>query len=323
MFDIDSKQAVSNAHILFSNSSQQTYTDSEGQFEISDKSREQNIIVSHLSYHIASLDVPIEGNKIDTIWLERSSIEMNAIVISEKKSDLRKKRLEKFRKDLFNSETISGNLYKKVKILNPEVLLFEEIGDTLLASAQQLIQLQNEYLGYEMQFYLKAYKSTPDLIVCEGTAFFDPEISDRRKSQRVKEEQRKKYLWDISAANFYQNLLLHSLNPNDNFYERRPDGKDIPIDDFSILYDQVYRTPIEGIYAIAMPYNLIIKQRGYKSEIGSTSKIILVNEEGVVVNQNEYIQEGYWRRKSITELLPNSYCRNIENELEYIYPAHS
>lgn len=320
VFDKDSKQTVSNAHILFGNSSDQTYTDAEGQFEISDNSRGQSIIVAHLSYRIASLNIPLEGNTIDTIWLERASVDMDAIVISSKKSDLRKKRLKQFRKDMFNSETISSSLYKKVKILNPEVLLFEEKGDTLFASTQQLIQLRNEYLGYEMQFYLRDYKSTPDLVVCEGTAFFDPAISDRGKSKRAEEEERKRNLWEASAASFYQNLLLQSLDPNANYFERRTDGKDYLLRDFSILYDQVFRTPIQGVYAIAMPYNLVIQYGQYESEIGSMSKIILVNEQGVVINQEEYIQEGYWRRKSITELLPNSYCRNIENELKYIYP---
>lgn len=303
---------ISDAHILLENTAQQVYTNKDGQYELPNNTRGKSFIISHISYKLTSRDIPLEANAIDTIYLEQASEILQKVVITESRNDLKKERLKQFKKDLFESETIAESLHKKIELLNPEAIIFEQKGDTLVAYSDQLIRFRNKYLGYDMQLYLQDYMHTDDLAACIGRVFFENINQLVKRYDRPKYEERKKYIWRDSEQAFFQGLLQSDINLNHSYYERGQDGKTVYMENADKLYERVFKTKYEDIYAFLVPYNLVIKNGDQKSEIGSNTSVILFNDQGVVVNREDYIQKGFWLRKSLTEILPQSYCRSIK-----------
>lgn len=320
VMDRETQKPVPDAHILFENTALQVYTDKGGKFSLTNDTRGKNFIVSHISYKLVSRGVPFDGILIDTIWLESASNMLQKVVITEEKDQkIRKTRIAQFKKDLFDSETISKSLSKEIDLINPEVILFEQHNDTLKASSNQLIKFSNKYLGYEMQFYLREYTHTERLTEVIGKAFFEPFDTKSKKYNRSKFENRRRDIWANSEQAFFQNLLIHDLNLNTPIYEKRDDGNFYNFGNIQQLYKRVYKTKYEGVYALLVPHRLYINNKDRVSEIGSKNNVILFNSQGVVLNKLHYDKIGYWQRKSITELLPNSYCKNIATIISKLY----
>lgn len=320
VIDKETSKPVRDAHILFENTAMQIFTNKQGRFQLDKETRGMNFVVSHLSYKLVSRDVPLEGSKLDTIYLERAAAILANIVIKDDKAEkLRKDRIKQFKKDLFDSETISGSLSKKIELLNPEVILFEQRGDTLLAYSDQLIRFRNKYLGYEMQLYLVEYLHMDRLAKVTGKAFFEPFDTESKFYNRSIIETRKRDIWIESEQAFFQTLLINDLNLQVPIYEKRDNGLFHNFSNVQDLYKRVFKTKYDGIYALLAPYQLYVNRGKKITEIGSDSKLILFNEQGVVLNKEDYKEIGYWQRKSITELLPNSYCKNVERAVKEMY----
>lgn len=203
LIDVETKKPISDAHIFISDSSLGSTSDNNGYCELKVPAREtQVLIITHLSYTpliLASeeyLDL-VDG---DTLKMHPNSVEFNEIVLSAKRGNLWKKKFKRFKKALLGI----GKEAKQCQILNPEVLRFEEENGTLKASAVDLLNIQNDYLGYDINFWLEELLIEPD-----GSIFYkgNGQFIDKTTSDDMRILKRRNKIYQHSLARLLKSLI--------------------------------------------------------------------------------------------------------------------
>ncbi|MEM6699170.1 MAG: carboxypeptidase-like regulatory domain-containing protein [Bacteroidota bacterium] len=138
--DQNSHQPIADAFVFVENSSNGTATNQAGEFELNVQGNQQlNIVFSHLNYQTAVLKWKSEMTLQDTFFLIPQDLNLQEISITQKgNSRLRKRRLKRFTSAFLGSD-INPSM---VKILNPEVLLFKEENQQLVAEAKTTLYLE-------------------------------------------------------------------------------------------------------------------------------------------------------------------------------------
>src|SRR6202012_5061146 len=107
------------------------------------------------------------------IKLKESSIELNAVVINGKPDPHRKEYLQLFM-DNFIGKSLNA---KQCKIVNPEAIRFHnnKKNNTLEASANDLLVIENEALGYRVKYLLKRFEYNNKYEACNyvGYPYFE------------------------------------------------------------------------------------------------------------------------------------------------------
>ncbi len=154
LIDGESKVPISDAHIFINDSSLGTISDINGYGELTVSGQEtQELIITHLSYEplIIAPEVYLKLVNGDTLKMWDNGVDFSEIVLSAKRGNQWKKKLKKFRKALLGEGTDA----RDCQILNPEVLRFEAENGTLRATAVDLLNIENNYLGYDIRFRLE------------------------------------------------------------------------------------------------------------------------------------------------------------------------
>jgi len=341
--DKETKQIISDVFIFFENSSIGTITDEKGYFQLeSNQAMLGNIIFSHLNYELKSFPT---DKLSDTVFLTARHIILEEIVVSKKAKDRkRKKRLKKF------ENTFLGTKEEKelVKILNPEVLLFEEEKGILIASTNEPLIIENNYLGYKILFYLSTFKLYPNSkLHYEGSAFFESLDGSRReiiqyKRNRIKIYQKgsrcfftklihqkineEKYTLGYATLNVYgettnfQTVELDSLDikqVDSNSYEIYVDGI------FSVLHKQI-NLPVANLQRNGLSANFSSGLKNIKKSEKNIKAIscfitkkhkINVNQYGRIINPLDIEEIGFWAEWRIGRLLPLDFQPLVESDL--------
>ena len=154
--DRTTKAPISDVFVFLSNSSIGTATDESGTFELSlQETKEIVLVFSHINYELLTLEIPDAAITRDTFLLQPNQVELNeAVVVERSRSGLRNRRLKAFSKAFLGEDTKD----KQVQINNPDVLLFRQAKDRLIAAAKEPLIIENRELGYTVQFYLEAFE---------------------------------------------------------------------------------------------------------------------------------------------------------------------
>ena len=154
LIDGATEKSISDAHIFINNSSHGTTSNSNGYSKLSVSTQEtQILIIRHVLYetlfispkHYHSL---VKGARLK---MQSKTVDLNEIQLTAKRGNKWKKNFRKFRKTLLGEGTAAANC----KILNPEVLRFEEKDGTLWVKAIDVLHIENDYLGYTIRFWLE------------------------------------------------------------------------------------------------------------------------------------------------------------------------
>ena len=154
LIDQETEKPISGAHVFISNSSKGAISSFQGWCEMSISLQEnQNFIISHVSYGTLVIDPKHYPLLMDDaiLTMKSTGVDISQIQVSAKRGRKWKKKFKKFKQALFGLGTPAS----KCKILNPEVLRFEEHKGKLTVNAIDLLQIENNYLGYDMLFWLE------------------------------------------------------------------------------------------------------------------------------------------------------------------------
>lgn len=335
--DQDTKQPISDVFVFLGSSSIGTITDDSGVFQLNIKNVEQaTLVFSHLNYELMTLMMSKERLKEDTFFLVSSGVALEAVEVTVKaKPRIRAKRLKKF-KDAFIGVSRES---KNIKLLNPEVLVFEEQDRKLIATATQPLQIENKLLGYQLDFYLKTFEL--DLInqdvFYKGSPFFKSLKGSKKELTRYSRNRKKAY--QKTSRKFFSELVMNALDiekydlgyaaldRNRKVVHYQP----ITIDSLQIeaVGENKYTLPIKGYLAITDASEKLVQEEpstklsanfstGIKavkktelltatSYLKSESNHILFNEYGIILNPLEVEEYGFWSEQRIAFLLPLDY----------------
>ena len=159
--DVENHQAITDVFVFLDNSSTGSITDEQGLFSLKVES-DQNIelVFSQLNYEVLSLSLKNGEALADTIFLKASGVLLEeAVVTSKAKPRVRSRWLKRFRNEFLGLDYDK----KLIRLVNPDVLLFEQNKGILKASSKESLIIENKLLGYRIQFFLTAFESYNNL----------------------------------------------------------------------------------------------------------------------------------------------------------------
>lgn len=330
--DQETRETIPGVFVFLGNSSIGTTTDLDGYFELNAGSAEDlSVIFTHLSYETISF---LQPNLPDTIFLTSAETELAEVVVKSKV----KKRMKVRRLKRFEAAFLGATRDKKlVKLLNPEVILFDEQKGVLTATADQPLIIENKALGYQITFYLNRFELTTNQdLVYEGDVFFEP-LEGTKREQALYKRNRKR-TFNSTSRRFFSDLLNNRIHSDnyligysivngdggiEKFNEIAPEKIEIlPIDEntfeipigqnFTVIHNDFVQREAPNINLTVSLDKLkknadAIKENKPASFFTSKSQKIILNKYGRIINSREIKEYGQWTEGRINTMLPLDY----------------
>ena len=196
---------LENVAVYLNNTMLGTTTDENGEFSISVKSGQYDLIVSYLGFKKInySLNTATYSKPLVFALVEDDEM-LNEIIIKKTVYD------EEWKHNLavFKTEFLGKTaLAKDCEILNPEVLYFEYNAKVqiLTAFARKPIQLKHKALGYSIIYELEHFKRTSEYVTYLGYSRYKELKGGKRKQKRWQKNRLKAY--NGSPVHFFKSLL--------------------------------------------------------------------------------------------------------------------
>ncbi|MFK7846049.1 MAG: carboxypeptidase-like regulatory domain-containing protein [Rhodothermales bacterium] len=205
--DAETGTPLAGAHVFIGSTMMGTATDAEGRFELLHPPSGPNTLwISMIGYEPESKDFLIGDTTSFEINLSLKPmvVALDGVTVTAKKDRRWKKRMKTFEK-LFIGES---NLSSSVKILNKEVLDFESnwLGRFAAHASESLI-MENQALGYRVQYVLKEFSREGITIRYDGDPFFEELEPGSPEEQAIWEENRR-----IAYLGSFKHFLLALLD---------------------------------------------------------------------------------------------------------------
>jgi hypothetical protein len=338
LYNKEKDHPVQDAYVFIDDSSIGTISDESGYFNLELKELDNlSLIVSHISYENKTVHIEQNMSYLDTIFLIENSFELGEVVLNtESNKRLRKKRMKRFKNAFLGSEENRKN----VEIINPEAILFYEENKTLYAIAEEPIIIQNDHLGYTMNFFLKEFQlhKNEDVFYKGNTSFKEIE-GNKKKLAKIKRNRRKVYA--ETHRSFFYNLINGNIDKETyligssqkNYIGDFVQFIPIELDSLNIVQnmDGKYELTIENHFTVKPAntsenkdaadsrkgggrlYSGSIKEVKNNKEdksisyLASKSNKIILDKNGRILNSSEVEEHGYWATKRIAYMLPLDY----------------
>ena len=170
--DAETGDPLADANVFIAVSTRGTATDAEGRFRLTNiPLGAQRLYVSVIGYEPAARNLNLREARTYTFEfeLQPTVIETEGVVVEAERDEQWQRRYERF-VEQFIGETPNA---KQTTITNPEVLSFDGGIGTLEAQAAEPLVIENEALGYRIQYFLKDFKTTPNRTQYDGEPLFE------------------------------------------------------------------------------------------------------------------------------------------------------
>jgi len=301
--DAESKQPLPYASVFIGSTTLGTSTDSTGFFKLQNiPVGNYTLIVSYLGYNSFQISVEIKAGK-DT--------KLELLLQPNKKA--------------LDGESAASKL---CKILNPWVIDFESDGNTLTAKASDFIVIDNQYLGYQIEYSLKNFKWDGSQTSIGGYARFIP-LGTTENQKRETWNQNRQKAYRNSEIYFVNALIKHQAKnagfeafidkPGNNPLERSPFFYQNQLKKLSPISLDSLMTKDEKTahWRLTLPRRVEIQLNGsegsfsiYRDKlcqvawIESSGKPLIFNQNGLLLNPQDWAIAGYLTNGRITEMLP-------------------
>lgn len=353
LIDGTTEKSISDANIFINNSRIGTASDINGYFELKvSPHNTQELIITHLLYEtlIMSSELYHKLEKGGTIKMQSKSENLNEIVLTVKNNNKWKRNFRRFRKTLLGKDKAAS----KCKILNPEVLQFEEKNGNFSAKANDLLHIENDYLGYTIRFWLEELT-----IEKNGSTYYKGYVHfiDKIEANDTRFINRREKHYTQSIPHFLRSLLksynkaeLNKLGYELSF-ERYENGAFETMPMPSDLSTLILPDSITGGYQLYFPEILRVEHIGLKvsstdqvtvgvssaeqQAFGSSStqsigsnlqnaisrlyKIepyLLFDNRGNIINKSAVREYGYWADQRLAINLPIDFNVNPDMNTE-------
>ncbi len=198
------------ANVYLANTSIGVSSDQDGHFLLDGvPAGDQVLIFSYLGYQAFAKEVKVNeysAKKNFTIQLQAAAFSLATVEVSAKSGKKRKRYLKKFTK-AFLGETANAGA---CKITNPEVLQFVEQDGKIIASAQELIELENRALGYHLRFYLEHFEWSGKEVKYAGKPLFAT-LAANTEQEKAQWAKRRVKTYLGSSRHFFKALVKDKL----------------------------------------------------------------------------------------------------------------
>lgn len=265
------------------------------------------------------------NTRID-VKLKSEGRELAEVKITAKRDKAWEKRYETFTKVFFGASQAA----QLCKLINPWVVELEGNGNTLTAKSDQIIEIENRYLGYKVLYDLRAFRYNGDETFYSGLTSFQPLIAVNTAETSQWKLNREKAFFG-SEIHFFKNLAEQKAA--EAGYEAFVDKPGADPHNRSVFFyqDQVKKLLAfdldtladggAGKYQIRLPRRFELhsaSSEGGKfaiyrdkpaqiSWIETTGRPLLFNNDGLLLNPQEWTVSGYLANLRMAETLPINY----------------
>jgi len=274
--------------------------------------------------------------------MQSKIVNLNEVVLTGKKGYRWKRNFRRFRKTLLGKGEAASNC----KILNPEVLRFEEKNGILWVKAIDLLHIENDYLGYTIRFWLKVLYIEED-----GSTFYHGYIHfiDKTDANDTRYIKRRNKIYINSIPHFLRSLLessneaaLKGFGYQLSFdrYEKRGFKTILIPSEPSVL---IHPDTVTGKHRLYFSEFLTVKHTGIKvsssnevqvsisskeqhkfgasstqtlginesqyaiSRLYKVEPYLLFDRRGDIINKSAVSKYGYWAEQRLASTLPIDY----------------
>lgn len=187
--DAETDLPLVGAHVFIASSMVGTITDNDGRYRLDRvPTGALRLYVSMLGFEPQFKDMLLRAAQMYTFdfALETKIVDVGEAIVEAEGDEHWLERLEKFTR-LFIGETPNSEF---VTISNPEVLDFQDSGGSLTAYATEPLEIENNALGYKIQYFLNDFKAEPTRTSYDGEPLYEemtpstPEEAQRWKANR-------------------------------------------------------------------------------------------------------------------------------------------
>ncbi|GEM_PF-2236131 len=324
LIDAEENLPVSDAFIFIRNTSISTTSDLSGFFQLAvgDFSRGE-LVITHLNYQTLTFSLADIASLPEEIPLTPKNLAFAEVKVKAKrmKSKKRKQWLKQFTTALFGE----GNNRRGMKLLNPEAVWFQEKDGVLLAEAVDYLSIYNPSLGYQLRFYLEAFRTEEDHIDYIGKVYFEDKktpLAIKKHRNALKIDKRRKKTYQRSKKYFFRSLLTGNLDRKQfPFGEAILDDNQqvihfthLTMDSLIILRGQFQDTLLTDNF-FAFSNKKIVTEWGQSAKINNYATCLLhakkgqivLDHSGEILNPKEIVEVGYWTGRRLANLMPMEY----------------
>ena len=345
--DAESKSPIEGVHLFIENTTIGCFSDQDGLATLQiPSSVTGDLFITHIAYLTTSYTAKNYRafSREHSIYLNQNAVELPELTVEAKKDNKWKKRYKKFLQGFLGKDEIA----KQCKILNPEVIWFEETDGILHAYALDLIQIENPHLAYKIYYFLNGFEMTKDgsTLYSGRSRFLDISTPDNWDFIHKNRET----LYSNSSKRFFKSLISNQLE-EDGFKVEMVDykgGQFHKINDFN--RDNHFKGPSQsGKYTVAFDeflniYNVNSKAISVsgetmrlsglegqrfnanreekkesvvfnKSQLYKVAPYIILNEHGNVVNSQHVKEYGFWAEQKMAKQLPFDYGNQYSDKI--------
>ena len=209
--DATSSEKLTYANVFLANTIIGTTTDENGNFLL-EKIPEgtHDLIVSYVGYE--DYQQKIVANKWMTkkenqILLKPLSVDLGAVEVKTFTGKKRLRYLKKFENALLGN-TMNAS---KTKIINPQIIDVQLNKGELLATASDLILVENKALGYRLKFLLEKFILKGKTVTYSGKPLFE-ELEPQNATEKKNWERNRLATYLGSSRHFYEALVRDELD---------------------------------------------------------------------------------------------------------------
>ncbi|MEQ9593490.1 MAG: carboxypeptidase-like regulatory domain-containing protein [Cyclobacteriaceae bacterium] len=333
---IDSKtgEGLPGANVFLDKSTIGTASFEDGQFLLNGvPPGVSDLVISYVGYKLNVVTVSLykEDLNVGDIKMLSTEEELTEIEVVESRDKEWERNVSRFERVFLGTSPIG----KACSIVNPWVINFEEIDRKLVLSASEPIQINNDYLGYKISFFLSSASMHRLGYSIKGNILFqERKPSDAAEALLWAENRHKAYL--RSSRHFFKALVDKTteaegfrmyvdmenddvassyFEATDNFrrlldsrlmvkdtsqvveQDDRPDTYRLKIDKRIEVHYTKARAWVRTYTDIGYPVSWILAKGGY----------LYVNERGVPLNSNDLITSGDMNDDWMARMLPSDY----------------
>lgn len=314
----------------------------------------EDMLITHINYEVQNLVYTRYQrlSKGDTIWLVPNNFDVSEIVVTARRNSKWKRNYKKFKKVFLGKDKNA----EKCQILNPEVLRFSEEDGTLMATAVDLLQIQNDFLGYEINYFLTRLSIEADgSSEYVGKAIFK-DIATAANQKTVDKNRLKTY--QNSPKFFFFNLIQNTLAASNLEMEWAVLADNgFTTTKIPIREEVIQKSPQDDTYLVRFPQFLKVinknKKSVYRETVGvragglesqkfsnssaeekmriefATSYLfkiapaLLLNKFGNILNTKAVREYGFWAEQRVAYQLPFDYFNEYQMEQVAVLGAAS
>ncbi len=330
--DIETNESLPFANVFLDRSTIGTAADGDGYFILEIPMESTELLFSFVGYRLGKVNLKLKTgeNNLGAIGLVPAEQQLSDVEVKASRDKTWEKQLAKFEKIFLGDDAIAVGC----KILNPWVLEFsdKEKGKQLIAKADVPLEIENNSLGYKMQFYLNDFWKNAQGYLIDGKVRFEqmPITNDEVTKQWLSNRER---AYVGSVQHFFKSIITKRIGGEKfKLYTERPGLENATarsllfsesFSDALMEYDTTGMVQLvmdRGLYEVRMPgrvevhnYNersmpRVYRDMGYEvSWITLASDVVMVNEEGFPINPTDVITAGAMSDQRISYLLPQDY----------------